>query len=101
MVWVAVALTCWVRAPVCDVGGVEPLTPTVETKPAAHMPPIVSARIRLGVSQPRLWVCSQVLKPEAAEAAAIAHPTHMTISLRLPLAMSSGSKAEDMRARPG
>lgn len=46
------------------------------------MAPIVSARIRLGVSQPRLWVCSQVLKPEAAEAAAIAHPTHMLTSLR-------------------
>jgi hypothetical protein len=49
----------------------------VDTSPAAHIAPIVSARIRFGVSQPRLCVCSQVRKPEAAEAAAIAHPTHM------------------------
>lgn len=79
----------------CPVGGEDPLTPTVASRPAAHMAPIVSARIRLGVSQPRLWVCSQVLKPEAAEAAAIAHPTHMPTSLRHRYGMSSGSKAED------
>jgi hypothetical protein len=31
----------------------------------------------LGVSQPKLWFCSQVLNPVAADAAAIAHPAHM------------------------
>ncbi len=36
--------------------GVEPLKPTVETSAAAHIAPIVSARRRLGVSQPKLWV---------------------------------------------
>jgi hypothetical protein len=59
------------------VGGVEPLTPIVETRPAAHIAAIVSARIRCGVSQPMWWVCIQVRKPLAAEAAAIAQPTHM------------------------
>jgi hypothetical protein len=68
---------CCCDAAVCALGGVEPLTPTVARSPAAHIAPIVKARIRLGVSQPRLWVCSQVRKPEAAEAAAMAHPTHM------------------------
>jgi hypothetical protein len=61
----------------CRLGGVEPLTPMVETSPAAHITLIVSARRRLGVSQPRLWVWSQVRSPLAAEAAAMAHPTHM------------------------
>lgn len=51
--------------------------PTVETRPAAHIAASVSARIRLGVSQPKLWFCSQALKPVAAEAAAIAQPAHM------------------------
>ncbi len=36
--------------------GVEPLKPTVETRPAAHIAPIVSERIRRGVSQPKWWV---------------------------------------------
>ena len=57
--------------------GVEPLMPTVETSPAAHIAAIVSARRRLGVSQPNWWFCSQLLKPVAAEAAAIAHPAHI------------------------
>lgn len=57
--------------------GVEPLTPTVETSPAAHIAAIVIARSRLGVSQPSLCVCSQVRRPLAVEAAAIAQPTHM------------------------
>jgi hypothetical protein len=56
---------------------VDPLTPTVERRPAAHIAASVSERIRLGVSQPKWWFCSQVLKPVAAEAAAIAHPAHM------------------------
>lgn len=55
----------------------EPLTPIVDTSPAAHIAATVSARILCGVSHPRWWVCSQVLKPLAAEAAAIAQPTHM------------------------
>jgi hypothetical protein len=59
------------------VAGVAPLKPIVETTPAAHMALTVSARMRFGVSQRKLCVCSQVLKPEAAEAAAIAHPAHM------------------------
>jgi len=57
--------------------GVEPLKPTVETIPAAHIAPIVNERIRRGVSQPKWCVCSQVLKPVAADAAAIAQPAHM------------------------
>jgi len=55
----------------------EPDMPTVETRPAAHMAAIVMRRMRLGVSHPKLWLCSQVLNPVAAEAAAIAHPAHM------------------------
>jgi hypothetical protein len=51
--------------------------PTVETSPAAHIAEIVSARRRLGVSQPNWWFCSQLLNPVAAEAAAIAHPAHI------------------------
>ncbi len=47
---------CRLDATACEVGGVEPLTPTVETRPAAHITPIVIARRRFGVSQPRLWV---------------------------------------------
>jgi hypothetical protein len=58
-------------------GGVAPLKPIVETIAAADIAAIVSARIRGGVSQPQWWVCSQVLTPVAAEAAAIAQPTHM------------------------
>ena len=57
--------------------GVEPLNPIVETSPAAHIAPIVNLLSRRGVSQPKLWVCSHDLKPVAAEAAAIAQPTHM------------------------
>jgi hypothetical protein len=51
--------------------------PIVETRPAAHMAASVMRRMRLGVSQPKLWLCSHVLNPVAAEAAAIAHPAHM------------------------
>jgi hypothetical protein len=36
--------------------GVAPLTPTVETRPAAHIAPIVRQRSRRGVSQVKLWV---------------------------------------------
>jgi hypothetical protein len=56
---------------------VEPLKPIVETKPAAHIAAIVNERIRRGVSQPKLCVCSHVRNPVAAEAAAIAHPAHI------------------------
>jgi hypothetical protein len=38
---------------------------------------MVRAFIRRGVSQPKWWFCSQVLKPVAADAAVIAQPTHM------------------------
>jgi hypothetical protein len=58
-------------------GGVEPLKPIVETTPAAHIAPIVKRRIRVGVSQRKLCVCIHVLKPLAAEAAAIAQPAHI------------------------
>jgi hypothetical protein len=58
-------------------GAFDPLKPIVETIAAADIAPIVSIRNRRGVSQLMLWVCSQLLKPVAAEAAAIAHPTHM------------------------
>ena len=58
-------------------GGVEPLKPIVETTPAAHIAPIVRRRMRCGVSQEMLWLCIHVLKPLAAEAAAIAQPAHM------------------------
>jgi hypothetical protein len=61
----------------CAGGALEPLKPIVETRPAAHIAAIVSARMRLGVSHSKWWVCSQVLKPLAAEAAAIAQPAHM------------------------
>jgi len=57
--------------------GVEPLKPIVETMPAAHIAPIVSLRMRPGVSQGMFWLCIHVLKPLAAEAAAIAQPAHM------------------------
>jgi hypothetical protein len=59
------------------VAGVEPLKPTVETMPAAHIAPIVRRRMRRGVSQGMFWLCIHVLKPLAAEAAAIAQPAHM------------------------
>jgi hypothetical protein len=61
-----------------DGAGVEPLTPTVETSPAAHIAAIVIARSRLGVSQPSWCVCSQTRRPLADDAAAIAQPTHMS-----------------------
>jgi len=48
----------------------------VDTKSAANMALIVRAFIRLGVSQPKWWFCSQLLKPVAADAAVIAQPTH-------------------------
>ncbi len=59
------------------VDGVEPLKPIVEKIAAPDITAIVSARMRRGVSQPKWWVCSQVRKPVAVEAAAIAQPTHM------------------------
>jgi hypothetical protein len=49
----------------------------VETTPATHIAPIVRRRIRCGVSQEVFWLCIHVLKPLAAEAAAIAQPAHM------------------------
>ncbi|HVA20455.1 MAG TPA: hypothetical protein VMU55_09775 [Solirubrobacteraceae bacterium] len=55
----------------------DPLKPIVETRPAAHIAPIVKERSRRGVSQSKWWVCSHDLKPVAAEAAAIAQPAHM------------------------
>jgi hypothetical protein len=58
-------------------GGVAPLKPTVEKIAAPDITAIVSARMRRGVSQPKWWVCNQVLTPVAAEAAAIAQPAHM------------------------
>src|ERR1019366_5567258 len=71
---------------------------------------IVSERIRRGVSQPKWWVCIQVLKPVAAEAAAIAQPAHMRrrISLlpkgaRPPRRVPPGAVAahrRDRRPRP-
>jgi len=60
--------------------GVEPLKPTVETSPAAHIAAIVSRFIRFGVSQAGPLVCIQVLKPVAAEAAATAQAAHMRSS---------------------
>lgn len=59
--------------------GVDPLNPTLAISPAAHIAAIVSVRIRRGVNQekPRPRVCSHVRKPVAAEAPAIAHPTHI------------------------
>jgi hypothetical protein len=59
------------------VGGVEPEKPTVETTPAAHIAAIVRCRMRCGVSHGMFWDCIHVLKPLAAEAAAIAQPAHM------------------------
>jgi hypothetical protein len=59
------------------VGGVEPLKPIEETTPAAHMAPIVRRRMRCGVSQEMFRLCIHVLKPLAAEAAAIAQPAHI------------------------
>ena len=55
----------------------DPEKPTDETRPAAHIAASVRRRMRRGVSQPKLCVCIQVRKPEAAEAAAIAQPAHM------------------------
>jgi hypothetical protein len=57
--------------------GVAPLTPIVETSPAAHIAPIVTARSRRGVSHVKLWVWSHERKPVAHDAAAIAQPAHM------------------------
>jgi hypothetical protein len=66
-----------VPAALAEVGAEEPLTPIVETAVAAAIAPSVSRRMRLGVSQPKLWVWSQVRKPVAAEAAVMAQPMHM------------------------
>lgn len=57
----------------------EPEKPIVHTTPAAHMAAIVSRRIRGGVSHGMFWLCIQVLKPLAAEAAAIAQPAHIPV----------------------
>jgi hypothetical protein len=70
----------WIVAPdwpAWAVGGVEPLKPTVETRPAAHIAPIVSPRSIRGLSQPKRWFWSQARKPVAADAAVMAQPTHM------------------------
>jgi hypothetical protein len=70
----------WTAAPdlpVWAVGGVEPLKPIVETRPAAHIAPIVSPRSIRGLSQPKWWLWSQVRKPVAAEAAVMAQAAHM------------------------
>jgi hypothetical protein len=57
--------------------GVAPLKPIVEKIAAADITAIVSARMRLGVSQPKWWVCIHVRNPVAAEVAHITQPTHM------------------------
>jgi hypothetical protein len=57
--------------------GVAPLKPIVEKIAAADSTAIVKTRMRRAVSQPKWRVCSQVRVPVAAEAAAIAQPTHM------------------------
>jgi hypothetical protein len=57
---------------------VEPEKPIVETIPAAHIAATVRRFMRFGVAQPGAWICIQLLKPVAAEAAAIAQPTHMS-----------------------
>jgi hypothetical protein len=49
----------------------------VETIPAAHIAAIVRRRMRFGVIHPGAWICIQLLKPVAAEAASIAQPAHM------------------------
>ena len=54
-----------------------PLNPTLAISPAAHIAAIVSLRIRRGVSHATPRVCNHVRKPVAAEAPAIAHPTHI------------------------
>jgi hypothetical protein len=56
----------------------EPLKPTVETRPAAHIAATVRERIRFGVSHRKWWVCIHALKPLAAPAAVIAQPAHMS-----------------------
>jgi hypothetical protein len=37
--------------------------------------------MRRGVSQGMFWLCIHVLKPLAADAAAIAHPAHTSVSV--------------------
>jgi hypothetical protein len=58
-------------------GGVEPEKPIDEATPAAHIAAIVTRRMRRGVSHGMRWLCIHVLKPLAADAAAIAQPAHM------------------------
>ncbi len=59
----------------------DPLKPIVETNPAAHIAAMVSERMRRGVSQRKLWVCIQALKPLAADAAVMAQPAHMAVRI--------------------
>ena len=49
----------------------------LETIAAPHIVAIVRRRMRRGLSHGRCALCIQVLKPLAAEAAAIAQPAHM------------------------
>jgi len=65
----------------CGVGGVAPLKPIVEKIAAPAITASVSARMRRGVSQPKWWVCIQVLNPVAAEAAHMTQPAHMTLQI--------------------
>jgi hypothetical protein len=74
--WAPAALAWWEATVVPD-----PLKPIVDTSPAAHIAAIVSDRMRLGVSQPKSWVCIQALNPLAADAAVMAQPAHMAVRI--------------------
>lgn len=58
-------------------GGVELLMPTEEIANAARTNVIVTAFIRLGVSQVRCWVWSHARAPLAPAVAAMTHAAHM------------------------
>jgi hypothetical protein len=67
-------------APTCEAwagGSVEPEKPTLETIAAPHIAAIVRRRMRRGLSHGMRELCIHVLKPLAAETAAIAQPAHM------------------------